>query len=89
MLASFGWADSQFGCLEKLWTKESGWNPRASNPSGAYGIPQAKPGSKMSSAGPDWKTNHETQIKWGLGYIQERYQTPCGAWAVFQNQGWY
>src|SRR4029077_20350760 len=70
MLGSFGWSSSEFGCLVSLWNLESGWNVYASNPSsGAYGIPQALPGSKMASAGPDWQSNAATQIRWGLGYI--------------------
>ncbi|MFJ4038099.1 lytic transglycosylase domain-containing protein [Microbacterium sp. NPDC090007] len=90
MLASRGWGDDQFSCLVSLWNKESGWNYRASNPSsGAYGIPQALPGSKMSSAGADWQTNAATQISWGLGYISGRYGTPCGAWSQSQSVGWY
>ena len=85
-----GWGDGEFQCLSNLWQKESGWNYRASNgSSGATGIPQALPGSKMASAGPDWQTNASTQIAWGLGYIQGRYQTPCGAWAKSQASGWY
>ncbi|MFC5751992.1 lytic transglycosylase domain-containing protein [Actinomadura rugatobispora] len=81
---------TQFGCLQKLWDKESNWNYRAANPSsGAYGIPQALPGSKMSSAGADWKTNYKTQIRWGLGYIDDRYGTPCKAWSHSQSVGWY
>jgi hypothetical protein len=72
-----------------LFSRESGWNVHASNPSGAYGIPQAKPGSKMASAGPDWQNNATTQIKWGYGYIKDRYSTPCGAWAHSQSTGWY
>lgn len=90
LLPSFGWSpSSQFGCLVRLWDRESGWNVHASNPSGAYGIPQAKPGSKMSSAGPDWQNNARTQIKWGLGYIKDRYSSPCGAWSHSQSTGWY
>jgi uncharacterized protein YabE (DUF348 family) len=82
--------DDQFRCLVALWNRESGWNTHASNPySGAYGIPQALPGSKMASAGADWRTNPRTQIKWGLGYIKGRYGSPCGAWAAFQSKGWY
>jgi hypothetical protein len=85
-----GFAISQFPCLNKLWNKESGWNHRAENrSSGAYGIPQAYPGSKMSSAGADWKNNPATQIKWGLGYIKGRYKTPCGAWARSESTGSY
>jgi hypothetical protein len=85
-----GFKLAQFPCLDKLWKKESGWNYKATNrSSGAYGIPQALPGSKMASAGDDWKTNPATQIKWGLGYIKGRYGTPCGAWEHSQNVGWY
>jgi len=90
MLGSFGWSSSEFGCLQSLWNAESGWNPSATNPiSGAYGIPQALPGSKMASAGPDWQTNPATQIKWGLGYIQQVYGSPCAAWSHQQSTGWY
>jgi hypothetical protein len=90
MLSSFGWGQDQFGCLVSLWNTESGWNVSASNPStGAYGIPQALPGSKMASAGPDWQTNAATQIRWGLGYIQGLYGSPCGAWGHEQSTGWY
>jgi hypothetical protein len=81
---------SQFSCLDPLWGQESGWSVSASNPgSGAYGIPQALPGSKMASAGPDWQTNAETQIKWGLQYIQSTYGSPCAAWSHEQSDGWY
>jgi hypothetical protein len=90
MLAQYGWAAGQFSCLDPLWTHESGWNPHAQNPrSGAYGIPQALPGDKMASAGPDWLSNPATQIRWGLAYIQDRYGTPCGAWSHQQATGWY
>jgi len=90
MLGSFGWSSGEFGCLQSLWNAESGWNPSASNPiSGAYGIPQALPGSKMASAGPDWQTNPATQIKWGLGYIKQVYGSPCAAWSHEQSTGWY
>jgi hypothetical protein len=85
-----GWAVSQFACLNLLWNRESGWNWRARNASsGAYGIPQALPGSKMATIGADWRTNPITQIKWGLNYIVERYGTPCGAWGHSQALGWY
>ena len=88
MLKSF--SIDQFPCLDKLWKKESGWNHRAYNSSsGAYGIPQALPGSKMGSVASDWKTNPATQIKWGIGYIKGRYNTPCNAWSHSQNTGWY
>ena len=90
LLSEFGFSSDQFGCLESLWTKESGWNPRADNPtSSAYGIPQALPGSKMSSAGADWATNPATQIRWGLGYIKDRYGSPCGAWGHSESHNWY
>jgi hypothetical protein len=87
----FGWDDRrQWRCLDRLWTKESNWNHLAHNPSsGAHGIPQALPGSKMGGVGSDWQTNPETQIKWGLRYIKSRYGTPCGAWAHFGASGWY
>ncbi|MEV0156216.1 lytic transglycosylase domain-containing protein [Micromonospora sp. NPDC050686] len=85
-----GFGIDQFPCLDKLWTKESGWNHKAYNSSsGAYGIPQALPGSKMGSVADDWKTNPATQIKWGLGYIEGRYDNPCGAWTHSRNTGWY
>lgn len=81
---------AQYRCLELLWTRESGWNHLADNPSSdAYGIPQSLPGSKMASAGADWRTNPATQIRWGLGYIRASYGTPCGAWAHSQAVGWY
>jgi hypothetical protein len=89
MLASFGFSTSQFGCLDDLWTRESNWQYNAANASGAYGIPQALPGSKMASAGSDWLTNPATQIKWGLGYIKSIYGTPCGAWSHEEADGWY
>ncbi|MDR2564932.1 MAG: ubiquitin-like domain-containing protein [Bifidobacteriaceae bacterium] len=90
MADSYGWGDDQFACLVSLWQRESGWRVDAANrSSGAYGIPQALPGSKMATAGADWQTNPATQIKWGLGYISGRYATPCGAWGAFQSKGWY
>lgn len=90
MLSSYGWGMDQFSCLDALWQRESGWNHLAANPSsGAYGIPQALPGSKMASAGADWQTNPATQIAWGLGYIAGRYGSPCGAWGHSQSVGWY
>ncbi|MFI7541051.1 lytic transglycosylase domain-containing protein [Actinoplanes sp. NPDC049599] len=90
LMLKAGFKIDQFPCLDKLWKKESGWNHRASNASsGAYGIPQSLPGSKMASEGSDWKTNPATQIKWGLGYIKGRYNTPCNAWSHSQNTGWY
>jgi hypothetical protein len=90
MLTKYGWGASQFGCLDRLWTRESKWSLTATNPtSGAYGIPQALPGTKMASAGPDWRHNPLTQISWGLSYIQTRYGSPCGAWAHSEASGWY
>ncbi|PZU31934.1 MAG: hypothetical protein DI576_10115 [Actinomyces sp.] len=90
MMGSYGWGDDEFSCLQSLWNRESGWNYQAENASsGAYGIPQALPGSKMSSVAGDWATNPTTQITWGLGYIQGRYGTPCSAWAHSESVGWY
>ncbi|WP_255315450.1 G5 domain-containing protein [Trueperella pecoris] len=90
MVAARGWGGDQWACLDALWQRESGWNSQAMNrSSGAYGIPQALPGSKMASAGADWQTNPATQISWGLGYIAGRYGTPCGAWNHSQARGWY
>jgi transglycosylase-like protein with SLT domain len=89
MLASFGFSTSQWGCLDSLWNQESGWRYNAENASGAYGIPQALPGSKMATAGSDWLTNPATQIKWGLGYIKSTYGTPCNAWGHETSYGWY
>lgn len=89
-LQARGMGADQFNCLVALWNRESGWNVYAYNAgSGAYGIPQALPGSKMASAGPNWQTNAETQVNWGLGYVIGRYGTPCGAWAHSQSTGWY
>ncbi|MFD0819927.1 lytic transglycosylase domain-containing protein [Micromonospora zhanjiangensis] len=90
ILLQKGFGIDQMPCLEKLWTKESGWNHKAENSgSGAYGIPQALPGSKMGTVADDWKTNPATQITWGIGYIKGRYDTPCGAWSYFQANGHY
>jgi hypothetical protein len=90
MVKARGWGNSEFACLVSLWNKESGWRVNAYNAgSGAYGIPQALPGSKMASVGADWETNPATQITWGLNYIQGRYGTPCGAWGHSQSSGWY
>jgi hypothetical protein len=89
MLGSFGWSSSQFSCLDPLWQQESGWSATAANPDGAYGIPQALPGSKMASAGPDWQTDAATQIRWGLEYIKSLYGSPCGAWDHELATGWY
>lgn len=80
----------QFQCFSNIVDHESTWNYQAQNPSsGAYGLVQALPGSKMSSAGADWQTNPATQIKWGLNYMNERYGSPCGAWSFWQANNWY
>ena len=90
LVAARGWSAGQFDCLDRLWTKESNWKAHADNPtSSAYGIPQALPGSKMASAGSDWRTNAHTQISWGLGYIADRYGSPCGAWSHSKSRNWY
>lgn len=86
----FGWGANQWSPLEMLWERESNWQWNARNrSSGAYGIPQALPASKMASAGADWLTNWATQIRWGLGYIRGRYGSPAAAWAHSQRTGWY
>jgi hypothetical protein len=88
--SKYGWNDSQFQCLSQLWQKESGWSYTAYNASsGATGIPQSLPGSKMASAGSDWQTNAATQISWGLDYIARGYGTPCSAWSHSQSMNWY
>jgi hypothetical protein len=91
MFGSFHWRPRrQFRYLDRLWDAESGWNVHAQNPwSGAYGIPQAVPGSKMASAGPDWRTSATTQIRWGLRYIREVYGKPRFAWRHEVAFGWY
>ena len=88
--SQYGWGGDQFQCLDKLWQKESGWSYTAYNASsGATGIPQSLPGSKMATAGADWQTNAVTQITWGLGYIKGAYGTPCSAWSHSQSMNWY
>lgn len=83
-------ANKQFDCLDRLWYRESRWRWNAENKSsGAYGIPQALPGSKMASAGDDWRVNPLTQVKWGLRYIDNRYGTPCAALVHSNAEGWY
>jgi uncharacterized protein YabE (DUF348 family) len=90
LAAARGWTGSQWTCLDNLFQRESGWNPHAMNPSsGAYGIPQALPGSKMGTVAGDWRTNPATQITWGLNYIASVYGTPCGAWGHSQATNWY
>ena len=89
-LASFGWGADQMSCLSQLWQRESEWLTSAENASsGAFGIAQSLPANKMDSAGSDWATNYETQIRWGMGYIQGRYGSPCGAWGHSESVGWY
>ncbi|MEU3060175.1 transglycosylase SLT domain-containing protein [Streptomyces subrutilus] len=81
---------AQFAAFNNIVSRESGWNPSATNASsGAYGLVQALPASKMASAGSDWKTNPATQIKWGLDYMNSRYGSPVGAWNFWQNNHWY
>lgn len=90
LLLESGFGLDQMPCLDKLWSRESGWNHKARNrSSGAGGIPQALPMSKMASAGADYRTNPATQIEWGLGYIKGRYGKPCKAWAHSEDVGWY
>lgn len=90
LMPQYGLSVAEFGCLNSLWNSESGWNIHADNPgSSAYGIPQALPGSKMASAGPNWQSNPETQIRWGLQYVRRSYGSACGAWSFKQGHGWY
>lgn len=90
LMLQAGFGADQWSCLDSLWTKESNWRVDADNPtSSAYGIPQSLPGSKMASEGADWATNPATQIKWGLGYIADRYGSPCAAWSHSQAVNWY
>jgi len=90
MVAARGWGGDQYQCLVNLWNRESGWSVTATNASsGAYGIPQSLPASKLASAGADWRTSARTQITWGLNYIAGSYGTPCGAWGHSQATGWY
>jgi len=90
LAAARGWTGDEWACLDNLWARESGWRVNAGNlSSGAFGIPQALPGSKMGSVAADWRTNPATQVTWGLNYIAGRYGTPCGAWASFRTNNWY
>ena len=90
VLPSYGWGGDQMSCLVRLWNQESGWRADAYNTSsGAYGIPQSLPASKMATAGPDWQTNARTQINWGLAYISRAYGSPCGAWNHEVGFNWY
>ena len=90
MNTDFEWGDDQYSCLNRLWTKESHWNYKAHNyRSGAHGIAQALPAVKMEVISDDWRTNPVTQIRWGLRYIDLRYDDPCTAWAKFQRSRYY
>ena len=90
VINTYGWSEYDFECLVKLWNRESGWNPNSHNSSsGAHGIPQSLPASKMASEGTDYYTNGYTQIRWGLKYIKGRYGSPSAAWANSQSKGWY
>jgi len=90
ILPQFGFGIDQMNCLVPMWNKESGWKVTDKNPSsGAYGIPQALPATKMAAYGADYLTNPVPQIKWGLSYIKGRYKTPCGAWSFWQAHSWY
>lgn len=90
MLADYGFGAGQFSCLDSLWAGESGWDYTATNPSsGAYGIPQSLPATKMATAGADWETNPVTQIRWGLGYIRDAYGSPCSANSFKAGNGFY
>ncbi len=91
LASAYGWGSgAQWTCLDELWTRESGWQMVWNyQGSGAYGIPQALPASKMAAAGPDYMTSPATQIRWGLGYIRDTYGTPCAAWAHEQADSWY
>jgi hypothetical protein len=93
-MAKYGWNTYQWSCLDRLWWHESGWAPKGGDPKEAYGIPQAYPGKKMAIEGKDWKENPKTQIDWGLRYIDDRYDTPCKAFAAWSKRasrgyGWY
>ncbi|MCZ4498453.1 MAG: hypothetical protein JWQ74_1006 [Marmoricola sp.] len=90
LMPQYGLASADFDCIDRIWTQESNWNVHADNPhSSAYGIPQALPGKKMATAGADWHDSAETQIRWGLGYIQKRYGSACSAWSFKSSHGWY
>jgi hypothetical protein len=91
LASAYGWGSGpQWTCLDELWTRESGWRIVWNyQGSGAYGIPQSLPADKMASAGPDWRTNPATEIRWGLGYVRSTYGTPCGAWAHETANSWY
>lgn len=90
MANKWGWGADQYTCLDNIVMRESMWQIDATNPSsGAYGIPQSLPGTKMATVAADWRTNPATQITWMLGYLKDRYGTPCGGWAFKASNGWY
>ena len=90
LMDEYGFSETQYKCLNQLWTKESNWNYKSRNKkSGAHGIPQALPASKMNVVSTDWRTNPVTQIRWGLRYISIRYETPCKALAKHKRSNWY
>jgi hypothetical protein len=90
MFSEYAWGADQYDCLNRLWTKESHWNYKAHNKrSGAHGIPQALPADRMEVISSDWRTNPVTQIRWGLRYIEARYDNPCSAWAKFKRSRYY
>lgn len=89
VINSYGWTESDFSALVKLWNSESGWNANSHSSTGAHGIPQALPASKMSSEGSDYYSNGKTQIRWGLKYINNKYGNAADAWTFFKNNGWY
>ena len=90
MFSEYAWGADQYTCLNRLWTKESHWNYKAHNKrSGAHGIPQALPAIRMEVISSDWRTNPVTQIRWGLRYIEARYDNPCNAWAKFRHSRYY
>ena len=90
MNTDYAWGEDEYSCLNRLWTKESHWNYKAHNPrSGAHGIPQALPANRMDIISTDWRKNPVTQMRWGLRYIEIRYETPCKAWAKFKRSNYY
>ena len=90
LMDEYGFSEKEYKCLNQLWTKESNWNYKSRNKkSGAHGIPQALPASKMNVVSTDWRTNPVTQIRWGLRYISIRYETPCKALSKHKRSNWY
>ena len=90
LVEEYGFAEKEYKCLNQLWTQESNWNYKSRNKkSGAHGIPQALPATKMNVVSTDWRTNPVTQIRWGLRYISIRYEAPCKAWAKHKRSNWY